>query len=113
MKVIDVIKRRTDKPTRKIVNLTAQVDWANKQLARTDDDANQGFKSGIFTMMNKILLDANCYQGYNYNYWMEKGADEWFAAGEPNFPEKDKFIYGGPVEENEYNRFIYAPQKNK
>jgi hypothetical protein len=38
--------------------------WANTQLGRTDDVATEGFKMGISTMIERILLDTNQYNGY-------------------------------------------------
>ena len=38
--------------------------WANTQLGRTDDFATEGFKMGISVMIERILLDANQYNGY-------------------------------------------------
>ena len=40
------------------------LEWANTQLKRTDDVATEGFKMGICAMIERILLDANQYNGY-------------------------------------------------
>ena len=42
----------------------------------------------------RILHQSNTYRGFNWNYWMEKGFEEWKEDGEPDFPEKDQYIYG-------------------
>ena len=42
------------------------VEWANTQLARTDEYADVGFKSGISTMIERILHNTNNYQGFMF-----------------------------------------------
>lgn len=78
--------------------LTYKIDefkqWVNAQLKRTDEFANDIFKSALCTELEHVLKNCNSYQGYNDNYWLQQGWNEWRAAGEPDFPEKNKFIYG-------------------
>jgi len=40
------------------------LEWANGQLAY--EGHGQGHKAGICTMIERILMDAGCYNGYNY-----------------------------------------------
>ena len=40
------------------------LEWANIQLKRTDGAVTEGFKMGICAMIERILLDANQYNGY-------------------------------------------------
>ena len=96
----------------RLIDINALVEWANIALARTDEHATQEFKSGIFTLTSKILVDVGCYQGFNYLYWDTIGYKEWKEAGRPEGPEKDQYIYGSLNNRNEYNRFFYKPYKN-
>lgn len=96
------------KKVRKIVDISKLKDWTNVQLSRTDDYATQEFKAGIFTAVSNTLHATGQYNGFQHLYWMNGGCEEWYKAGEPDFPEKNRFIYGeGGKEQNEYNRFIY------
>ena len=52
---------------RKTIEVSTMVEWANTQLARTDVYADVGFKSGIATMIERILLDTNNYNGFMFN----------------------------------------------
>ena len=51
---------------RKTIEVSAMVAWANGHLARTDVYADKGFKSGIVTMIERILLDTNNYEGFMF-----------------------------------------------
>ena len=51
---------------RKTIEVKGMVEWANTQLARTDEYADVGFKSGISTMIERILHNANNYQGFMF-----------------------------------------------
>ena len=51
---------------RKTIEVSTMVEWANTQLARTDEYADKGFKSGIATMIESILHNANNYQGFMF-----------------------------------------------
>jgi len=51
---------------RKTIEVSTMVEWANTQLARTDEYADVGFKSGISTMIERILFNANNYQGFMF-----------------------------------------------
>ena len=93
------------KKTAKVLDL---LKYANEQLARTDKWADDQFKSGICVFIEHILRNANCYAGYNDTYWMKQGCKEWIAAGEPDFPEKDKYIFG-PL--GKFSRFYYTHKK--
>jgi len=43
---------------RKTIEVSEMLEWANNHLKRTDEYANKGFKSGISTMIEKILHDT-------------------------------------------------------
>ena len=75
--------------------------WANEQLKRTDEYATQEFKAGICTGLERVLHDSGNYNGFNHNYWNATGFKAWLAAGEPDFPEKNKYI--GPEYDRCYN----------
>ena len=79
--------------------------YVNEQLARTDEFANKEFKAGLCVALGTVLMKSNNYEGFNYNYWNEKGWKEWRNAGEPDFPEKNKYLYGEGG--HEYNRHYY------
>jgi hypothetical protein len=51
---------------RKTIEVSTMVEWANTQLARTDEYADVGFKSGISTMIERILFNANNYNGFMF-----------------------------------------------
>lgn len=51
---------------KKTVNVKGLLDWANVQLARTDEYADVGFKSGIVTMIERVLMDSGNYNGYHH-----------------------------------------------
>ena len=52
---------------RKTIEVSTMVEWANTQLARTDEYADKGFKSGIATMIESILHKTKNYQGFMFN----------------------------------------------
>ena len=89
---------------RKTVEISKLKNWANAQLKRTDNYATEKFKEGICTMIERILFDANQYEGYNCIYWLEQGFDEWLKDGCPDFPEKQQYIEGN---EHQFNRYYY------
>jgi hypothetical protein len=49
---------------KKTIEVKALLEWANMQLARNDEYADVGFKSGIATMIERVLLDSGNYNGY-------------------------------------------------
>tara|TARA_R110002096_G_C14087732_1_gene677324 strand:- start:21 stop:275 length:255 start_codon:yes stop_codon:yes gene_type:complete len=51
---------------RKTIEVEQMVKWANMQLGRTDRDADFGFKSGISTMISRILHNSNNYNGFGF-----------------------------------------------
>tara|TARA_Y100000114_G_C11724800_1_gene310366 strand:+ start:1030 stop:1263 length:234 start_codon:yes stop_codon:yes gene_type:complete len=53
--------------SRKTFNVKETVDWANKQLARTDEySMKDGFKAGICHMITSILFESNNYNGFMF-----------------------------------------------
>lgn len=51
---------------RKTIEVKGMVEWANTQLARTDDYADVGFKSGISTMVERVLFNSKNYNGFQF-----------------------------------------------
>ena len=49
---------------RKTIEVKEILEFANTQLARTDEYADTGFKSGICVMIERVLMDTNNYNGY-------------------------------------------------
>lgn len=83
--------------------IAAFKDWTNQLLASSD--LNDKFKAGLCVTLEHILHKNNCFHGYNDNYWIQKGCREWYAAGQPDFPEKNKYCYGPTGQQ--YNRHYY------
>jgi hypothetical protein len=50
--------------SKKTVEVKGLLEWANNQLERNDEYADVGFKSGICTMIERILMDTGNYDGY-------------------------------------------------
>ena len=51
---------------RKTISVEFMLDYANKQLARTDDWATKEFKIGIVAMIDRILLTSENYHGFQF-----------------------------------------------
>ena len=49
---------------KKTVGVNGMLDWANKQLQRTDEFADEKFKAGMCTMIERMLYDTGNYKGY-------------------------------------------------
>ena len=49
---------------RKTVEVEAMLKWANETLAY--DGHRQEFKAGVCTMIESLLREANCYNGFHY-----------------------------------------------
>ena len=52
---------------RKTIEVKGMLEWANRQLGRTDEFATEKFKAGICVMIEELLHSSGNYQGYN-NY---------------------------------------------
>lgn len=50
---------------RKTIEVKEMLEWANKQLGRTDEYADTKFKAGICTMIEHLLMETDNYMGYN------------------------------------------------
>ena len=49
---------------RKTIEVTEMLNWANIQLARSDEFATDKFKAGIQVMIEQLLMKSNNYNGY-------------------------------------------------
>jgi len=52
--------------SKKTVEVEQMVKWANMQLGRTDEYVDMGFKSGISTMVGRILHNSGNYNGFQF-----------------------------------------------
>jgi len=82
------------------INVEFQKKWANDLLASA---ISQKAKKTITVMIETLLMEANMYRGFNHNYWITQGCDEWYDNGKPEFPEKNEFIRGREGNANREN----------
>lgn len=73
--------------------LQAVVDKANAYLKNSEPERKSERKM-IHEFVAMLLMDANAYRGFNYQYWNAQGCAEWRECGEPEGKDKDFFIYG-------------------
>ena len=52
--------------TKKTFNVDDFIEWGNKNLARTDKDADFGFKDGICSSIEHVLHATGNYKGFMY-----------------------------------------------
>lgn len=64
------------------------------EFMKNSADGATAERSLLQAITEKLLMSTNSYRGFNYLYWSAQGFNEWMEAGEPDFPEKDKYIYG-------------------
>jgi hypothetical protein len=51
---------------KKTLGVSHMLDYSNTQLARTDDFASMDFKTGVCTMIERILHDTGNYNGFMF-----------------------------------------------
>jgi hypothetical protein len=51
---------------KKTIQVKSLLEYANRQLTRTDEYADVGFKSGICTMIEEVLSKSGNYEGYHH-----------------------------------------------
>jgi rhodanese-related sulfurtransferase len=88
---------------RKTIEVKKLLDWANDMLANENLSSDE--HSGVCHFIENVLHESGNYAGFNHVYWMNGGFKAWEAAGEPGFPEKNKYIVGPSGDE--YARFYY------
>ena len=85
--------------------------YVNSQLERTDEFANESFKSGLCVALEETLHKTGNYKGFNHLYWNETGFKDWVNAGQPeDWETKKVFILGDKSSKyrgNEYARRYY------
>lgn len=74
----------------KTLKVSEALEYANKLL--NNPKLSQEFKHGVCTMIEHTLHDTDNYGGFQYTYWAKQGYKEWKEAGEPGFPEKQKYL---------------------
>ncbi len=84
---------------RKTVPVLLFLEMMNEQIA--DKMFTSEERRILCGCLENILSKSGNYAGFNYNYWLGKdandensGVNQWRKAGEPDFPEKEKFILG-------------------
>ena len=77
-------------PTKKLFNVREFVLGVNRILE--NDSHTPEYRKGVADLTGNILQDLNCYAGFNYLDWMNGGFQAWQEAGEPDFPEKNKYL---------------------
>ena len=76
---------------KKTINVAKMLYWANFQLARTDEVADQGYKQGVCDMIEQILHSTGNYKGFGYH------------QGEGFEPTKDNYQY--------FSRYYFVSDK--
>lgn len=93
------------KQRRQTIKVKELVASLNQQLA--DPNLSQEEKKVICSIIERILLDTNNYQGFTHITWATGGAKEWSKAVEEGRVKEDDYKakqeYIGP----EYNRIYY------
>ena len=86
------------------------IEEANRLLALQDNKTvNADFRRGVAALTEQILFASKNYAGFNYVAWTDEGGHEaWKAAGEPGFPEKERFL-GDPTRRFYYPHHRLAP----
>ena len=99
-------------PKRKLVTLSTVhnlLRLANDQLASS---LSQAMKAEICTNIERLLHDTKMYAGFNYNYWMDCGCDDWNNSGKFE-GHKEVFIIGKDgynAKQNKDDNFVSASQ---
>ncbi len=78
---------------RKTFDVSEFKNFVNKKLSeRTISDEE---KRGMRCLLEEVLVKTGNYRGFNHVYWWSDGGYiEWLKDGEPDFPIKDRYIYG-------------------
>ncbi len=64
-------------------------------------------------LATELLSAVNSYGGYNYNYWLKQGYQEWLVDGMPEFPEKEKYILGPTLDKTMVTYFVQEGKRKK
>jgi hypothetical protein len=52
--------------SKKTIEVSVMLEWANDHLKRTDKFATAEFKAGIATTIERILFNTNNYKGFGF-----------------------------------------------
>ena len=52
--------------SKKTIEVSVMLNWANEQLKRTDLFATLDFKAGISTTIERILFESKSYKGFGF-----------------------------------------------
>lgn len=85
--------------SRKTVNVSDVLKKANMLLSLPDSaNINAGFRSGVSTMIENILMESGNYAGFGFPEWLDGGYALWIEAGQP----EDKTPYFGDESRRRY-----------
>lgn len=79
------------KPSKAKQSIIETTEYINRRLKSA---IPQSEKVTLCVVLEQLLMTANMYAGFNNNYWLEQGYKEWREAGQPEGPDKKKFIVG-------------------
>jgi len=83
--------------TKKTFEVEKFKEYVNTQLARTDEYADDMFKSALCVALGEVLHRTGNYKGFTYLYWQETGFADWCKDGQTEvWGEKKKYIVGTP-----------------
>ena len=74
---------------------TLKIEWLKDLVNEYIENPNTTHleRKALCTVIETVLHETGNYEGYNYNYWLDVGFDEWLADGEPE-KDKGKYLYG-------------------
>lgn len=76
--------------------MQAVVDKVNAFLETSSTEQREA-REQMAALLSSLLMEAGCYRGFNYIYWLETGCAAYTAACLPEGltgPEKDAYVYG-------------------
>jgi hypothetical protein len=97
MEVQDMTRKKARK-TVEVANIRMDI---NKILAEDESKVSEETKKELCFFLERLLLDTGNYHGYNNVDWLKGGFNRWWNEGQPDFPEKQKYIG------REYSRMYY------
>ena len=77
---------------RKTLNRDLVVTQFNKLISDLCDRNQSESAVRVAMTLEAVLMEMNDYRGFQYVDWENGGCAEWVKAGQPDFPEKDKFF---------------------
>jgi hypothetical protein len=89
--------------TRKTIEVREIREMVNSYI---EQDITQPEKTALCVLLESILHKTGNYHGYNHNFWMRGGCDEWRRNGSPYDWQEKKIFVTGP-KNDEYGRTYY------